>query len=89
MASPVYPILANLYMEEVEGRALITFTGNGPIHWFRYVDDTWVKIRAGEVEAFTEHINAVDNKIKTYLPSHCPRNLSIPMTKHPGISRVM
>ena len=30
-----------------------------------YVDDTWVKIRAREVEAFTEHINAVDNNIKS------------------------
>ena len=58
------PIVANLYMEEIENRALITFTGNAPSHWFRYVDDTWVKIWSREVEAFTEHINAVDNNIK-------------------------
>ena len=41
--APVSPIVANLYVEEVESRALITFTGTAP--WFRYVDDTWVKIR--------------------------------------------
>ena len=59
--SPMSPIVANLYMEEVESRALITFTWTAPSHWFRYVDDTWVKIRAREVEAFPEHIDAVDN----------------------------
>ena len=40
--------------EEVESRALITFTGSATSHWFRYVDDTWVKIKAREVETFTE-----------------------------------
>lgn len=33
-------IVANLYMEKVESRALITFTGTAPSHWLRYVDDT-------------------------------------------------
>ena len=85
-------------MEEVEGRALITFTGNGPMHWFRYVDDTWVRIRAGEVEAFTEHINAVDNNIEFtweairgdlppistgYGPLHCGSDLVL--LHHPAI----
>ena len=51
MGSLVYPILANLYMEEVESR---DFTGTAPSHWFRNVDDTWVKIRTREVEAFRE-----------------------------------
>ena len=60
MGSQVFTIVANLYMEEVANRALINFTGTAPSHWFRYVDDTWVKIRTNEVEAFTEHINAVD-----------------------------
>ena len=54
MGSPVSPIVANLYTEEVERKALITFTGTAPSHWFRYVDNTWVKIRTWEMEAFTE-----------------------------------
>ena len=33
MGSPVSPIVANLYMDEVESRALITFTGSVPSHW--------------------------------------------------------
>ncbi|XP_041430610.1 LOW QUALITY PROTEIN: uncharacterized protein LOC121397622 [Xenopus laevis] len=64
IGSPVSPIVANLYMEEVERRALLTFQGTTPTHWFRYVDDTWVTIRSNEVAAFTEHINSVDNNIK-------------------------
>ncbi|XP_060756573.1 uncharacterized protein LOC132867607, partial [Neoarius graeffei] len=63
MGSPVSPIVANLYMEEVEHIALTTFAGVAPSHWFRYVDDTWVKIKIQEVEAFSKHINAVDSNI--------------------------
>ena len=59
MGSLLSPIMANLYMEEVESSALFTFTGT--THWFRYVDDTWVKIRTREMEAFAGHINAVNN----------------------------
>ena len=64
MGSPVSPIVANLYMEEVEQRALTSYNGIPPTHWFRYVDDTWVKIRSDEVEPFTAHINSVDRNIK-------------------------
>ncbi|XP_023821902.1 uncharacterized protein LOC111949272, partial [Oryzias latipes] len=64
MGSPISPIVANLYMEEVERRALDSFPGTTPSHWFRYVDDTWVKIKSQEVETFTDHINAVDKNIK-------------------------
>ncbi|KAM4585669.1 uncharacterized protein V3H82_004644 [Fundulus diaphanus] len=64
MGSPVSPIVANLYMEEMEKRALGTFRGTPPSHWFRYVDDTFVKIQLKEVEAFTRHMNSVDNNIK-------------------------
>ena len=62
--SLVLPMVANLYMEEVENRTLVTFAGTAPSHWFRYVDNTRVKNRAREVEAFMEHKNAVDNIFK-------------------------
>lgn len=42
MSSPVSPIVANPYKEEVERKALETYNGAPPTHW--YVDDTWVKI---------------------------------------------
>lgn len=35
-----------------------------PSQCFRYVDGTWVRIRAEEVQAFTEHINSMDRNIK-------------------------
>ena len=64
MGLPVSPNVANLYMEEVEKKALTSFKGTAPSHWFRYVNDTWVKIQTHEVEAFTNHINTVDRNIK-------------------------
>lgn len=63
MGSPVSSIVVNLYMEEVEKSAL-NFKGFPPSHWFSYVDDTWVKLLAKEVEAFTEHINLVHHSIR-------------------------
>lgn len=50
MVSPVPPIAANIYMEEVEAKALTSFSGTTPRHWFRYVDDTRVKIKTKEVD---------------------------------------
>ena len=64
MGSLMSPIMANLYMEEMEERALNSFTGTTPSHWLRYVDDTWVKIKTQESEPFTRHINMVDKNIK-------------------------
>ncbi len=35
-----------------------------PSVWFRYVDDTFVKIRCNAVDDFTAHINGLDTHIK-------------------------
>jgi len=37
---------------------------NTASYWFSGLDDTWVKIKTQEEEAFTEHINSVDSNIK-------------------------
>ena len=52
------PIVANIYMEEGENNR-----GTTSSHWFKYVDETWVKIQTKEVEAFIKHINSVDSDI--------------------------
>jgi hypothetical protein len=64
MGSPVSPIVANLYMERFERLALQTYCGNPPSHWYRYVDDTLVKIKKSELAPFFDHINSVDTNIK-------------------------
>ncbi|XP_072039422.1 uncharacterized protein [Amphiura filiformis] len=64
MGSPISPIISNLYMENFERVALSTFDGIGPSKWYRYVDDTWVLIKASELDRFFNHINQVDPNIK-------------------------
>ncbi len=48
----------------MEREALNTYSGEVLSHWFRYVDDTWVKIKRREINLFSEHINSVDINIK-------------------------
>ncbi|XP_070577734.1 uncharacterized protein [Ptychodera flava] len=61
MGSPVSPIVANLFMEHLEQQAIVTAPLNcKPSLWKRYVDDILEKIKKGEVDNLTEHINKVD-----------------------------
>ena len=64
MGSPVSPIVANLYRDEVEHRTLSSFSGTDPSHCFRYVDDTRVKIQTRELEAFSAHLNKTRKDVK-------------------------
>ena len=61
--------MAYLFMEEVDERDLISFTGTTRSPWFKLLDDTWVKIKEKskkkcEVECSTWHLNVVDKNIK-------------------------
>ena len=60
MGSPVSPIVANLYMEYLEQKALST----APKFWCRYVDDTFVIHKEGNKQGFLQHINSVDPAIR-------------------------
>ena len=53
----MFPIVANLYTEEVKSRALASLEGTAPNHWFRHVDD---KIKTQELQAFPEHIRSME-----------------------------
>ena len=63
MGSPVSPIVANLYMEYLEQKALST-ANNPPRFWCWFVDDTFVIHKEVNKQGFLQHINSVDPAIK-------------------------
>ena len=63
MGSPISPIVANLYMEDFEMRALNT-APQPPLMWKRFVDDTCVIIKAAQQQSFLNHINSIDKNIQ-------------------------
>ena len=63
MGSPVSPIVANIYMEAFEDRAINTAL-HPPKIWKRDVDDTFVIQQESHKEEFFQHINQVDTSIK-------------------------
>ena len=63
MGSPVSPIVANLYMEHFEERA-IREALHPPDIWLKYVDDTFTVLQESELEHFTHHLNSMDENIK-------------------------
>ena len=50
-------------MEHFEQLA-ISSAPSAPSIWYRYVDDTFLKIARDKVDIFTQHINNLDNNIK-------------------------
>ncbi len=58
MGSPVSPLVANLFMEDFEERALSSYP-HPPRFWGRYVDDTFVIIEKEHIIPFTNHINSL------------------------------
>ena len=63
MGSPVSPIVANLYMEYLEQKALST-APTPPKFWHRYVDDTFLIHKEANKQGFLQHINSVDPAIR-------------------------
>ena len=62
MGSPLSPIVANIFMEDFETKALET-TPHPPSLWKRFVDDTFIVIKAAYKEEFFQHINSIDKNI--------------------------
>ena len=60
MGSPISPVVANLYMEQFESRALDT-APTPPTIWYRYVDETMAKIHENAIDSFSEHLTPLTN----------------------------
>ena len=63
MGSPIGPIVANLYMEDFETKA-ISAAVHPPSMWKRFADDTLVVIESSRKEEFLDHINNMDPHIQ-------------------------
>ena len=63
MGFPVSPIVANLFMEYLEQKALSTVP-HPPRFWHRFVDDTFVIHKEVNKQNFLQHIKSVDPAIK-------------------------
>ena len=64
MGSPCSPVVANLYMEYFEERALAP---EAPIqfkYWSRYVDDVLSTIHKGKSQQALDYLNSIDSHIK-------------------------
>ena len=70
MGSPISPIVANLFMEDFEVRALAT-SPCPPTLWKRFVDDTFTIIKETHKEAFLEHLNSINNNIQFTYEEPC------------------
>ena len=62
MGSCISPLLADIFMEFVEHRAISTFH-TPPKLWVRYVDDTFFVIEEQYAEEFHKHLNSISPSI--------------------------
>ena len=52
MGSPLGPILANIYMANLESMALRSFSGNKPVMYCRYVDDIILEFQSKKIHQY-------------------------------------
>ena len=62
MGSPISPVVANLFMEDLEVQAIRT-SPTPPSLWKRYVDDTFTIIKKEDRNSFLEHLNSIHHNI--------------------------
>ena len=63
MGSPISPIVANLFMEDLEAKAIRT-SSSPPKIWRRFVDDTFTIIKKKNKNSFLQHLNSMHPSIK-------------------------
>ena len=63
MGSSISPNVANLYMEDLETKA-IQSAQNPPSFWRRFVDDTLTIMKSSQIDNFLQHLNSLDQNIQ-------------------------
>ena len=63
MGSPTSPIVANLFMEDLEVQAIMT-SPSPPVLWKRFLDDTFTIIKKQPKNSFLEHLNSINPSTK-------------------------
>ena len=77
MGSPLLHVLANLFMEEFEEKA-IAEAPHSPMFWWRYVDDTGVVVLKQHENELFQHINKQHKSITFTIKQEGDDN-SLPM----------
>ena len=63
MGSPVSVVVAEIVMQNIEEKALATYTRTIPLR-LRFVDDTFTAIHKDEIDDFHEHLNRLNADIQ-------------------------
>ena len=63
MGSPISPIVANLFMKDLETKAIRT-SSTPPKIWRGFVDDTFTIIKKKNKNSFLQHLNSIHPSIK-------------------------
>ena len=66
MGSPISPIVANLFMEDLEVQAIRT-SPTQPSLWKRFVVDTFTIIKKEDRSSFLQHLNSIHQKHQIHL----------------------
>ena len=76
MGSPISPIVANLFIEDLEIQAINTSI-TPPALWKRFVDDTFTIIKKDNRNSFLQHLNSIHPNIKfTCEETRCDGSMS-------------
>ncbi|CAG4972619.1 unnamed protein product [Parnassius apollo] len=83
MGSPVSPIVADIFMEDFEEKALLTSPIN-PRFYKQYVDDTFTILPLDKVTAFLDYLNSINSKIQFTMQLEANNSLAFIDVEHEG-----
>ena len=75
MGSPLGPVIANIFMVELEKRLIPTMSDKISL-WFRYVDDTFTFIKKGQVDNVIEILNGFHENINFTFEKEAENSIS-------------